>query len=288
MPDRLGCPPAEVSRLTARAPHGRIDRDFRLLDTPGRDALSGLDDYVMESIGQADALLYVTARPGEDDRKALEDYGRRAVGAGLTTGGVSCVPSRIDGIGDGRAGLTRQREQAARMARRAARSLGGLVAAAGRSRWRTGRCPVPGRAGRGVRVGRRTGRPDRARRRVPGEPHQGAARVGGARPAERSRLLLGREDFLALRLLATCAQRLTRGGGSFWTARSQNRSGQSRCPGSIGLPASSEAGVAGGEMIRQTVLGPVERHRRRFVERFRAVRQCVGRGRPSVLAGASA
>lgn len=127
LPDDLPYRHTEVSQLTVRAADRRIARDFVLIDTPGGDSLSGLDDYSMESIRRADALIYVTQDAGEVDLKALESFRGEIVGARLSATNVVAVLSQVDKIDDGEPPEIRRRT-ADRIARRAARGLRGLVA----------------------------------------------------------------------------------------------------------------------------------------------------------------
>ncbi|GAB3851311.1 dynamin family protein [Dactylosporangium cerinum] len=126
IPDDLPHSHTEVSHFVARATDRRIGREFVIVDTPGSDSLSGLDDYSMGTIRQADALVYVTEDAGEVNRAALEGFRADVSGAHLSRQNVIAVLSWVDKIADHEP-PERRRVVAARMARRAARDLRALV-----------------------------------------------------------------------------------------------------------------------------------------------------------------
>lgn len=115
-----------VTHLTVQAPVAGIDDEYVLIDTPGRDALSGLDDYSMAAIREADGLIFVMHDPGEVELRALEEFRGAIAGSRLSAGNVLGVLSRIDTIADHLAPRLRRAEAAAIAARTAAR-LRGLV-----------------------------------------------------------------------------------------------------------------------------------------------------------------
>ncbi|WFE29285.1 50S ribosome-binding GTPase [Solwaraspora sp. WMMD791] len=117
----------QVSHLTVRTPDRRIDREFVLIDTPGSDSPTHLDDYAMAAVRQADVLLYVMHSPGEVDRQALEEFQATVTGAGLPARNVLGVLSRMDAVSDDRP-PDQRRADAHRLAARAAQRLAGLVA----------------------------------------------------------------------------------------------------------------------------------------------------------------
>ncbi|GHJ47132.1 GTPase [Catellatospora sp. TT07R-123] len=96
----LGVPREQVRELVVHVVNERLDTDYTIIDTPGMDSLSGLDDVAMAALAEADALIYVMPHPGEGDVAALEALRRKANGA-LTAANVLGVLSRIDLLGDG-------------------------------------------------------------------------------------------------------------------------------------------------------------------------------------------
>ncbi len=117
-----------VTHLTVWAPVEGVDRDFILIDTPGRDAVSGLDDYSMEAIRQADGLIFVMHDPGEVELRALEEFRGAVASARLSADNVIGVLSRIDTISD-HLEPSQQRVEASKIAVRAAARLRGLIGA---------------------------------------------------------------------------------------------------------------------------------------------------------------
>ncbi|TYB45711.1 GTPase [Actinomadura chibensis] len=99
-PGDLGFPPGEIAELVVEVPNENLASGYTLVDTPGMDALSGLDAMSMAALARADALLYVTPHPGENDRDALEAL-RRKADRHITALNVLGVLSRVDELGDG-------------------------------------------------------------------------------------------------------------------------------------------------------------------------------------------
>jgi hypothetical protein len=126
VPARIGFDQHSVSHLTVWAPVDGVDHEFVLIDTPGRDALSGLDDYAMEAVRQAEALLFVMHDPGEVELSALEEYRGAVANARLAADNVIGVLSRIDTISD-HLEPAAQRAEAARIAHRTEARLRGLI-----------------------------------------------------------------------------------------------------------------------------------------------------------------
>ncbi|MFC5750852.1 dynamin family protein [Actinomadura rugatobispora] len=99
-PAALGIPHEEIAELVVEAPNERLASGYTVVDTPGLDSLTGLDDLSMAALARADALLYVTPHPGENDLEALEALRRRA-DEHITALNVLGVLSRVDELGDG-------------------------------------------------------------------------------------------------------------------------------------------------------------------------------------------
>lgn len=97
---RLGSPREEIAEIVVEVANERLASGYTLVDTPGMDALSGLDDVSMSALARADALLYVTPHPGENDLEALEAL-RRKADEHVTALNVLGVLSRVDELGDG-------------------------------------------------------------------------------------------------------------------------------------------------------------------------------------------
>lgn len=127
VPDALPYPREDIDRLTVLAVNRRLDGEYVFVDTPGRDALSGLDGYAMRSVADADALILVMPRPGEGERQALEEYVTAVAGTHLSAANVIGVLSRIDELGEGGESPEQVRVQAERVAGRAMRHLGPMI-----------------------------------------------------------------------------------------------------------------------------------------------------------------
>jgi hypothetical protein len=93
---RLGSPRAEIAELVVEVANQRLDGEYTIVDTPGIDSLSGLDDIALGALARADALLYVTPLPGEQDMTALGELRRQARAHGMTAVNVLGVLTRID------------------------------------------------------------------------------------------------------------------------------------------------------------------------------------------------
>jgi GTPase SAR1 family protein len=120
-----GRPAQEISVIEVRSSNATLAREYTLVDTPGLDALSGLDAMSLAALGQADVLLYVMPHPGENDREALTELRETAGGAGITALSTIGVLSRIDQLGDGTGDPW---PVARRLAQRYGRQLASLVA----------------------------------------------------------------------------------------------------------------------------------------------------------------
>ncbi|WP_328708432.1 50S ribosome-binding GTPase [Microbispora hainanensis] len=117
----------EVSHLVVEAANKAIGRAFTLMDTPGRDAVSALDDYSMASIRTADALILAMPQPGEGDTATLREFQETMRGSRLSAANVLGVLTRIDQLGQG-TDLEEVRREADKIAARSAGRMTGLVA----------------------------------------------------------------------------------------------------------------------------------------------------------------
>jgi hypothetical protein len=120
-----GRPADEIATIEVRSSNQTLARDYTLMDTPGLDALSVLDDLSLTAFGQADVLLYLMPLPGENDVEALTALRDRAGAQGITALAAVGVLSRVDQLGEGTGDPW---PQARRTARRYAAELRGLVA----------------------------------------------------------------------------------------------------------------------------------------------------------------
>jgi len=120
-----GRPAQEISVIEVRSSNTTLAREYTLIDTPGLDALSGLDAMSLDALGQADVLLYLMPHPGENDREALTELREAAGEAGITALSTIGVLSRIDQLGDGTGDPW---PVARRLAQRYGRQLAALVA----------------------------------------------------------------------------------------------------------------------------------------------------------------
>jgi hypothetical protein len=93
--------PEDISVIEVKSSNKTLARDYTLVDTPGLDALSGLDDLSLAALAEADVLLYLMPIPGENDQEALTALRATAGNAGITALSTIGVLSRIDQIGRG-------------------------------------------------------------------------------------------------------------------------------------------------------------------------------------------
>ncbi|MFF3320727.1 dynamin family protein [Streptomyces sp. NPDC002889] len=100
-PRRLGSPRQEIAELVVEvADSALLAHRYSLVDTPGMDTLSGLDEVALSALARADALLYVMPHPGAGDAEALQSL-RRQAHERMTALNVLGVLSRIDELGSG-------------------------------------------------------------------------------------------------------------------------------------------------------------------------------------------
>lgn len=97
---RLGAPREQIEEIVVEVTDCLATGEYTLVDTPGMDSLSGLDDVAMRVLARTDALLYVMPHPGAGDLEALEAL-RRQAGARVTAINAVGVLSRIDELGPG-------------------------------------------------------------------------------------------------------------------------------------------------------------------------------------------
>jgi hypothetical protein len=98
---KLGAAREEIAELVVEVANQHLVSEFTIVDTPGIDSLTGLDDIALAALARADALLYVTPLPGESDKEALDELRRQAQTHGILAVNVLGVLSRIDLHGDG-------------------------------------------------------------------------------------------------------------------------------------------------------------------------------------------
>ncbi|MFC0863382.1 dynamin family protein [Sphaerimonospora cavernae] len=127
VPESMPYDHTEVSHLVVEAANKAIGRHYTLMDTPGRDAVSALDDYSMASIRKADALILAMPQPGEGDAEALREFQETMRGSRLSAANVLGVLTRIDQLGLG-TGLEEVWREADKVAGRSAGRMTGLVA----------------------------------------------------------------------------------------------------------------------------------------------------------------
>ncbi|GAB3851330.1 dynamin family protein [Dactylosporangium cerinum] len=100
IPADLGRPAAELRSVTLCTPHPALTA-YTLVDTPGLDALSGLDDMSMAALRECDALVFVMPHPGSREQEALESFTAATSAAGLSLANAVGVLSQIDRLGTG-------------------------------------------------------------------------------------------------------------------------------------------------------------------------------------------
>jgi len=96
-----GRPAAEIAVAEVECSNLVLAERYTVVDTPGLDALSGLDAMSLAALAQADVLLYLMPHPGENDREALKSLHATATDAGVTAINAIGVLSRIDQLGQG-------------------------------------------------------------------------------------------------------------------------------------------------------------------------------------------
>jgi Dynamin family len=124
LPATLGYPAGDVVRVVLEADNSRLRDRHVIIDTPGLDSLSHLDEGSLAAIAEADALLYVMPLPTANDQHVLTTVIRDALaGSRMSAANVIGVLSRIDELGSGGTPW----ETAPAIAESYARSLRGLV-----------------------------------------------------------------------------------------------------------------------------------------------------------------
>lgn len=98
---KLGAARKEIAELVVEVANQHLVSAYTIVDTPGIDSLTGLDDIALAALARADALLYVTPLPGESDKEALDELRKQAQAHGISAVNVLGVLSRIDLHGDG-------------------------------------------------------------------------------------------------------------------------------------------------------------------------------------------
>ncbi|KMS76957.1 hypothetical protein ACM01_03855 [Streptomyces viridochromogenes] len=101
VPADLGHPVDQIADLTVETSNQQLKLYHTLADTPGLDALSGLDEDSKAAMRSADALIYVMPHPGENDRKTLEALQEAFADSQLSAANTVGVLSQIDNLGDG-------------------------------------------------------------------------------------------------------------------------------------------------------------------------------------------
>jgi hypothetical protein len=114
-----------IASVRVSVPNRLLADRFTVVDTPGMDSLSGLDDTSLAALADADALLYVMRHPSEGDRAALEWLRRHAASAGISAANTLAVLTGVDVLGSG--DDDDPWRQARRVASSNGRALRGLV-----------------------------------------------------------------------------------------------------------------------------------------------------------------
>ncbi|UWE13861.1 dynamin family protein [Actinacidiphila bryophytorum] len=91
----------EIAEVTVSIPVDVLHRRYLVVDTPGLDSMSRLDELSTAALRQADVLLYVMPHPGERDREALTAFRSATRGARMSAYNAVGVLSRIDQLGGG-------------------------------------------------------------------------------------------------------------------------------------------------------------------------------------------
>lgn len=101
IPADLGRPAAELASVTLEFPGPAVSR-YTVVDTPGLDALSGLDAMSLAALHRCDALIFVMPHPGAQEQQSLQAFRAATSSAGLRLGNAVGVLSQIDRLGTGR------------------------------------------------------------------------------------------------------------------------------------------------------------------------------------------
>jgi Dynamin family len=96
-----GRPAGDISAVEVESSNDVLRCQYTIIDTPGLDSLSGLDDMSLRALRQADVLVYLMPHPGENDVRALEALAGAAAGAGITAVNTIGVLSQVDRLGEG-------------------------------------------------------------------------------------------------------------------------------------------------------------------------------------------
>lgn len=115
---------SDIASVLVESSNATLAHDYTIVDTPGLDALSGLDPASLGALSQADVLLYLMPHPGDNDREALDGLKSTAKQAGISVVSTIGVLSRIDELGDGTGDPWPRAE---RVARHGAQQLAELV-----------------------------------------------------------------------------------------------------------------------------------------------------------------
>ncbi|MER7706791.1 dynamin family protein [Kitasatospora sp. NPDC097605] len=99
-PRDLGVGADRIAEVVVEAAGLRPAGDCVLVDTPGLDSLSGLDEPALDALARADAMIYVMPHPGAGDAEALGALRAQADGRMTALNAVG-VLSRIDLLGEG-------------------------------------------------------------------------------------------------------------------------------------------------------------------------------------------
>jgi hypothetical protein len=96
-----GRPAAGISAVEVESSNEILRRVYTIVDTPGLDSLSGLDELSLRALSQADVLIYLMPHPGQHDVETLSALRATAAEAGITAVNTIGVLSRIDVLGEG-------------------------------------------------------------------------------------------------------------------------------------------------------------------------------------------
>ena len=93
--------PAELTHITVEASNSALDTDHTIIDTPGLDSPSNLDQASLAALAHADAVIYLMPHPGEKDVEAVDAVRSWSGTAHFTTASMVGVLSRIDTLATG-------------------------------------------------------------------------------------------------------------------------------------------------------------------------------------------
>jgi hypothetical protein len=95
-----GRPASQIGIVEVLSSNDVLRSRYTILDTPGLDSLTGLDDMSLDAFSKADVLIYLMPHPGAVDKDAFDRLGANIAAAGITAVNTIGVLSQVDRLGD--------------------------------------------------------------------------------------------------------------------------------------------------------------------------------------------